>query len=203
MAINTYATLKTAVANWLSRSDLTDYIPDFVAFAEARVNREMRLRAMETALDSSIASGVIAVPADYLELKHAYINASPVQYLQRKEPEWMYQKYPTRSADGLPKYIAQEGGNFIFGPYPDAAYQVKGIYFAKFDAMSADADTNWLLTNQPQVYLFAALAESAPFIGDDERITLWEQKYQAEKQLVLDADRRERYSGSTLSMTAS
>lgn len=203
MAINTYATLKTAVASWLSRSDLTSYIPDFVAFAEARVNREMRLRAMETALDGSIASGVIAVPTDYLELKHAYINASPVQYLQRKEPEWMYQKYPARSADGLPKYIAQEGGNFIFGPYPDAAYQVKGIYFAKFDTMSADADTNWLLTNHPQVYLFAALAESAPFIGDDERITLWEQKYQAEKQLVLDADRRERYSGSTLSMTAS
>ena len=46
MAINTYATLQTAVANWLDRSDLTDRIPEFIALAEARMNRNLRLALM-------------------------------------------------------------------------------------------------------------------------------------------------------------
>ena len=46
MAINTYATLQTAVANWLDRSDLTDRIPEFIALAEARMHRTLRLAIM-------------------------------------------------------------------------------------------------------------------------------------------------------------
>jgi len=48
MAISTFAELKTAAANWLDRSDLTDRIPEFIALAEARFNRILRIRAMET-----------------------------------------------------------------------------------------------------------------------------------------------------------
>ena len=39
MAIGTYAELQTAVANWLDRDDLTDRIPEFIALAEAKMNR--------------------------------------------------------------------------------------------------------------------------------------------------------------------
>ena len=48
MAIGTYDELKTAVANWLDRDDLTDRIPEFISLAEARFNRVLRLRSMET-----------------------------------------------------------------------------------------------------------------------------------------------------------
>ena len=48
MAISTFAELKTAAANWLDRSDLTDRIPEFIALAEARFNRVLRIRDMET-----------------------------------------------------------------------------------------------------------------------------------------------------------
>ena len=33
MAISTYAELKTAIASWLDREDLTDIIPDFIALS--------------------------------------------------------------------------------------------------------------------------------------------------------------------------
>ena len=33
MAISTYAELKTSIASWLDRSDLTDVIPDFISFS--------------------------------------------------------------------------------------------------------------------------------------------------------------------------
>ena len=48
MSIGTFAELKTAAANWLDRSDLTDRIPEFIVLAEARFNRVLRIRDMET-----------------------------------------------------------------------------------------------------------------------------------------------------------
>ena len=57
MAINTYSTLQTAVANWLDRNDLTDRVPEFISLAEATFNRVLRLRAMETTVADATPSG--------------------------------------------------------------------------------------------------------------------------------------------------
>ena len=59
MAIGTYSELQTAVANWLDRDDLTDRIQEFIALAEARMNRILRLAIMlnvdETTLGGAAA----------------------------------------------------------------------------------------------------------------------------------------------------
>jgi hypothetical protein len=47
MAIGQFSELKTAIANWLERGDLTSRIPEFVQLAEDRIGRELRVRAME------------------------------------------------------------------------------------------------------------------------------------------------------------
>ena len=57
MAISTYSELQTAVANWLDRDDLTARIPEFIVLAEARYNRELRIRGMETIVDISTVAG--------------------------------------------------------------------------------------------------------------------------------------------------
>jgi hypothetical protein len=46
MAFTSYSDLKTTIANYLARSDLTTQIPDFIALAEARLSRELRTRKM-------------------------------------------------------------------------------------------------------------------------------------------------------------
>ena len=48
MALTTYSELKTAIANWLDRSDLDDRIPEFIQLAEARHRRDFKIRRMET-----------------------------------------------------------------------------------------------------------------------------------------------------------
>lgn len=203
MSISTYSELKNSIASWLHRTDLTSYIPDFIRLGEDRIYRELRIRAMETSLSTAIASGVIAVPSDYIEMKHVYISGSPVQYLQRKPPEWIYENYPTRSADGKPKYLAQEAGNFIFGPYPDSAYTVKGVYYKRLAALSDSNTTNWFTTNASGILLFAALLEASPFLKNDERVTLWDAKYEEEKTGIENEEKRERFSGSHLGMSVS
>ena len=47
MALSTYTELKTAIANWLNRSDLTDEISDdFIKLVESEYNAKLRVKAM-------------------------------------------------------------------------------------------------------------------------------------------------------------
>lgn len=201
--ITSYATLQTELAAILHRSDLTTQIPGFIQLGELRIYRELRVRQMEATFSTAIASGVIAIPTGYIELKNAYVNGSPMRSLEKKDVEWIYYNYPTRSADGTPRYIAREASNFIFGPYPDSAYTIKGTYYKKGTALSQDgsADQSWLITDVPDLTYFAALCEAAPWLKDDARIPIWEQKYALLKKAIQSQDSNEEFSGSPLQMT--
>lgn len=202
MTISTYDELVTAVGSWIKRSDLTASIPDFVRMGELRIYRDLRIRAMETALNSAIASGVVVVPSGYVAMKHAYIDGTPVQKLQRKDAEWVYQNYPVRSTSGQPKFFAREADNFIFGPYPDDGYTVKGIYYKRLASLGASNQTNWFTENAPDLLLWAALVEAEPFVMNDARTALWAGKYETTKERIQREDDAEDSSGSVLSMTA-
>ncbi|MFA7256048.1 MAG: hypothetical protein WC047_00535 [Kiritimatiellales bacterium] len=202
MSLNSYTTIKTAVGTWLNRSDLTGVIPDLITLGEARIYRDLRIAAMETDISEAITSGVVAVPSGYIEMKHFYVFGAPVQKLQRKTAEWIYTNYPTRSADSKPLFFAREGGNFIFGPYSDSTYTVKGSYYKRLDALSASNETNWFTANAPELVLFAALSEAEPYIGNDLRAILWKAKYDDAKNSVQRQDINEEFSGSILQVTA-
>ena len=197
--ITSYATLKTTIADWLKRDDLTDSIPGFIRFGELRIYREMRVRAMETALTGTIASGVLAVPSGYVEMKYMRVGT---QKVQRKDVEWMYEKYPTRTSGGQPKFVAREVDSFIFGPYPDSAYTVTGLYYKALPALSDSNTTNWLITDAPDLILFASLCEAAPYMMNDERIPVWGNKYVATKDRIQSQEDDEEFSGSPLAVTA-
>lgn len=204
-SISDYESLKSAVLSWTHRastSDVATLIPTFIQLGEARIYRDLRIRQMETAFSTAISSGVIATPTGYVELKWAYVDGTPATKLQRKDAEWIYWNYPTRAADGKPQYIAREGTNLIFGPYPDSAYTIKGVYYKKLDALSASNTSNWLITDAPDLILFAALCEAAPWMQDDTRVSLWEQKYQQIKERIERQDRQEEFSGGPLQVVS-
>jgi hypothetical protein len=206
MAIDTYANLKIATARWIGGSDSSDAtslgfsstIDDIVTIAEARIFREARTIDTEASINTAISAGVIGVPSDYIALKFAYVDGTPVRWLERRSAEWIYNKYGTRTAVGPPSFIAREAGNFIFGPYPDSGYTIKGVYWKKLAALSTGVHNLFLLN--PDLYLFGCLAESAILIGNDKRIPLWEQKYQSILAAVNGHARQEDVSGGSLSM---
>lgn len=194
MAITNYSTLKTAIADWLDRDDLTSQIDTFIDLCEAQIYRRLRIRAMETALSDTIASGVISVPSSYLELINAYVDGSSAEPLQLTTPNHIYQRYPTRSSQGKPLYIAREGSSFIFGPYPDSTYTIKGLYYASLTALSTSNETNWFTSNAPDLLLFGSLVAATPYIGDDERAVLWKAQYEEAIAEVTRQDRKERWA---------
>jgi hypothetical protein len=165
---------------------------------ESRIYRELRIKTMETALSGTISSGVMSLPTDYVELKSAYVDGTPIAKLQRQSIDYIYEKYPYRSSTGKPKFIGREGTNFIFGPYPDSGYTVKGIYYARLPSLSISNTTNWFTINAPDILLWASLCEAEPFLKNDERSVVWEAKYQSAKAAIEAEDDKEQYSGSPL-----
>lgn len=193
MAVTSYSTLKTAIADWLDRDDIDSVIEDFIDLMEARLYRDLRIRFMESSLSVTLSSGTATVPSDYLELRHAYIDGSPAQKLEVKSPDWIYGHYPQRSSDAKPGYIARDDDSFIFGPFPDSDYTLKGIYYAKPTALSTSNETNWLITHAPDLLLYGALVHSSAYIGQDERLVMWEAGYQEAFRRVTEQDDEERF----------
>lgn len=174
MSIETYSDLQTSVAGWLQRANLAAIIPDLIMLGEKRVLRTVRVRVMEEALNGTISNGVLTVPTDYLDLKFAYLDTTPAYPLKRVSGSQVYQQFPYRASVGKPQVIGRQGTDFIFGPYPDSDYTIKGIYYKK--PVSIQTEANELFLQNPDLYLFAALCEAAPYIKDDARIQLWESK---------------------------
>lgn len=171
--ITNLATLKTAIDDYLARSDLTSFTPNFIQNAEVKLYRSLNLRNEETALSVSISSGTAAVPSNFKALKFAYFDVSPIKLLQWVPIEQLYRAYPVRTTSSTPELISREGANFIFGGASSDG-TLKGIYYAK-QAFLRITDPSWYVTNAPDVLLYASLLEATPFIHGDDRIPVWQE----------------------------
>ena len=73
---------------------------------------------------------------------------------------------------GQPRYFTVFGDEIELAPTPDAAYTIEMVYRRTIPPLAAN-DPNWLLTLAPDLYLYGALLESAPYIKEDGRIQTW------------------------------
>jgi len=199
MALDTYANLKTAIADWLDRSDLTDRIPDFIALAEARLNRELRIRPMEVRSTLTLTAGqrYFALPGGYLQMRNIQLNTNPVTPLEYITPEMLDRLYGSNTT-GKPKAYSLIGDEIQLAPIPDSAYTLEVAYYEKFTPLSTDVTTNWLTENAPDVLLYGALIEAEPFVKNDERMPLWLNAYKEAIDKIQKADDRDRHSGSQM-----
>ena len=213
MAISTYSELQTAVANWLDRDDLTDRITEFIAIAEARMNRTLRLAIMlnvdQTTLGGAAAlvSGTrdYALPSGYLQMLDFHLRTDPITTLSYITPENMNRMW-AGSQSGRPEaytiFSDNSSGTPIkkvkLGPSPDSAYNYSMMFYKKIDALSITNTTEQMLTNNPDAYLYGALREAEPFLMNDARIQVWEAGYQQVIADLQEQDNKDRHSGSTM-----
>jgi hypothetical protein len=175
MAISTYTELKTAVANWLGRSDLTDRIPEFITLAEAAIARLLRKQVTRAAL--TLNSDAVSLPAGATELRSVRLNTDTRKYpLYLTTPEGLASV--RRVGSGVPNYAAVLDGVLLLDIDPDADYTAEISYFDTLTALSTGSPTNSTLTGSPDIYLFGALKEAEPYLEHDERVALWEAKFQ-------------------------
>ena len=200
MAIGTFAELKTAAANWLDMSDLTDRIPEFIALAEARFNRILRIRDMETvstAISTTAGTMEYSLPTGFVQMKEFHLTTDPITPLAYITPEMM-SRLQAGSTKAKPKVFTIIADNVRLGPNPDAVYTTSMLYYKTFTALSGSNTTSEMLTNNPDVYLYGTLLEAEPFIMNDARVQLWATAFRQAVEDIQNQDNKDRHSGSEL-----
>jgi hypothetical protein len=202
MSISTYSELKTAIADHLHRTDLTSYIPDFIKFAESVISNDprptspdvlpgIRTRDQDDRVTTTLSTEYIDTPTNMLGLRKIKLVGTPDTKLDYLSPEEMTRKYPS-STTGTPKYYTIHGDEFQFRPIPDTSYTLEITYFAKYAAFSASTDTNWLLTNHPLIYVYAAMIAASAYTEDDP--TKWAALYKTLASGLNGTEEKGRYA---------
>ena len=207
--ISTYDELKTAIAAWLARSDLTSNLDDFIDLCESRISyggtapfesEPLRILGTEQANeDITISSQTTALPTGFLEARSLYLDTSIKTDLDYLAPDrfWLSDIAASNNAS-TPSIYTIQGNNLIVAPAPDETYTGKISYFKKLDPLDGTNTTNWVITNYPNIYLYGSLFEGTLYIKDYEEADRWFALYKSAIDGVNDQDRTTRHSGSNL-----
>lgn len=178
MSITTYDELKSSIADFLNRDDLTSVIPTFISLAEADMNRQVRHWRMEDRAVATIDSQYTSLPTDFIEAVRVMLTSPSTRRLELITNSELMDKRATSETAGTPAYYAIVDGSFEVYPIPDQDYSMEILYFGRITALSASITTNWMLDYNPDAYLYGSLAAAAPYLGEDQRTQIWASLYQ-------------------------
>lgn len=177
-----YTSLQAAVVEYLARDQDTTLIariPSFIQLAEAKFNRQLFVRQMEqrsiAVVDmTSSEPEFIALPSDFQSMRRVRISSvTGKPCLEFKSGAQMdAYRFATTDVAAQPRYFTVFGNELELVPTPDTAYTIEMVYRQNVPPL-ASSGTNWLLTIAPDLYLYGALLESAPYIKEDARIQTW------------------------------
>ena len=202
MALATYTNLKTSIANWLNRTDLTTEIAeDFIVLAEKDFNSKLRIgRMIESNASFTIDSEIETLPTDFLQVRDFYILEGGTKHsLQYITPAQMDQ-IKGSSTTGMPRTFTILGDNFRFAPIPSSSYTGVINYYKSFSPLSSSVATNYILTSHPSIYLYGALYHAANFLGGIEprQVQQWQQQYVTSLERLERNDREDQYGNAPL-----
>ena len=201
MSFATYSDLKTSIANYLARSDLTSQISDFVTFAENRLRRELRIRQMLKSVTTATVSGdsTVELPSDFLQVRDFVVLTNPITPLSYSSPSALSND-PRASEVGVPKSYSILANDFLMSPVPDGVYTARLLYYAAPAYLSSSNTTNVFLTTAPDALLYASLIEAEPYLMNDARINTWGTMYDRAISSLTKSDEEGQYSGVPLAM---
>lgn len=186
MDLTTYTGLKAAVASFLSRADLTDAIPGFITLAETQVRRRFGKMAAEgksvprrlyQRADGTFDASeeFVAVPTRFVGPRTLILDATPIIELDYLTPETFTRTKKERvyASGDNPEFYTVIGGEFQILPIPATSFTAEINFLQMPAALSATVASNWLLEDHPDIYLYGALLQSAPFLDHDSRLGTW------------------------------
>lgn len=192
--LDTYANLKTSIANFAHRGDLTSIIPDLITLAENRINGDLDARFQDTvtSLVTVASTQTVATPTGMMNIRAITVTSTtPTQTLLYQTPE-SFQIAHQYAQTGTPFNYTVIGSSIYLAPIPDAVYTLTTSYKAKIVALSDTVTTSSLLTNYPKVYLCAAMCEVAAYCQNKTMAQHWEPQY---KDAIDSVNNQDWYSG--------
>lgn len=166
-----YATLKTNIAAWLHRDDLTSYLDTFIDLFEARMNRNLRTSDMEQRAYTAVDAEYVELPSGFLELRNVQDNTvSPPVMLTYAPPAKIDQM---RYSGGTPIFYTIVGNELQFAPSASGR-TIEIDYYKEITPLGAGTETpqvtdttNWVSNKHPDYYLYGCILEALKFTQDE------------------------------------
>ena len=206
MAITNLGELKSSVADWLNREDLTTQIPDFIRLGENRINADFRSRvianedAVELTLPSESQQNPISTNLEY-EVQTLVVDGDVIPHVTYD----MYKRQKKQSTlyNGCWTYL--EGSIYYskFAEPNEAApaaggdsvlVEWLGQSLSSLD-FTDDTATTLLFLENPELYLYASLVEASTFLRDAEGLQLYQVRYDELMNKVIKAAKRRKFAG--------
>jgi hypothetical protein len=188
MSLSTYADLKSAIATWVNRSDLTSVIPDFVVLTESDLRNDVRVQAMEQFASGTLTGETLAHPSRFIFARRLVVGGVPFNYVS-------VERYQDLSYARAEDRVFTSIGQNLYILNGQAGDDYSLIYTQAFAALSADGDTNWLLTYAPDVYLFGACKHAATYLASQTDEVRFTSLYNAAVARVSRQEQRAAYGG--------
>ena len=160
MALSNYTELQAAVAGYINRSDAGAAFVDFIALAEADMNRRLRCPENETSNTAfAITSRYTALPTAFAEMRRVVLTATPREELMPLSPSLSGGFFES----GRPIYYAITGNQLEVVPF--GSYELELFYWRDVPALVSNS-TNDVLTKYPDLYLFGSCAQAGIWLDD-------------------------------------
>lgn len=195
--ITSYTNLQTEVISELDRSDLVAHVPRFIQGAEGVLRRDLRVKKLRITSPFAVAAATASVPTGFKFLDSlSYpagasvsgdLDVGTIGDLSNTRKEW--------GDSGAPRKMAVVDGSFYFAPVPDQSYAMILTWWEGVQALGGALLQNWLLQEHPDIYFYATLLESAPYLREDTRIPVWESILKARLEELDFYTQAQAYSG--------
>ncbi len=203
----TYSSLITTIQAYLqvnnNNSPAIANIPTFVALAQARIPREMKLLGFRSEVTGNFDggtqnSGLMSKPSDWRKTIAFYVaTGSDVNVhtpILQRDYSYIRTVYSDPSLRGTPRFYGDaDYQHWLVQPSPSSSMAYKICYYSTLTQLDNTAQTNWLTVNAPDLLLYASLLEAVPFLKVDERIPVWQGLYQNAKTALQAQDIGEKY----------
>lgn len=195
--------MKTEIADILNRTDLSSAIENFIQRAEASLQRDERAKLLVDLTPLSVGTEVISMPDDFGEL-YSVAHDGPNFFGPLVQTDLggltKYKALLTGNTTGIPAAVAvREDGagavSLVFSPEPNDTFALQAQYWAELTPINVGNPTNRWLDNHPDIYIYAALVESAPYLKDDQRIQVWESQLEKRLERMGRQTQRRAFSG--------
>ena len=180
MALDSYTNLKAHLVRLSGRNDLSDLIPDFILEAEAAIyantNETLMLSSMETraTAPTTDTTRFISKPDGFLSMRRmsVILDNGYQPDIKFRTPDQLIIIDETRR----PLYFAVTS-QIEFDVIPDEVYTLEMQYFKRPDALSEANESNIVLAQFPQIYVFGAMWTINQMAAEEEKAEYYYGKF--------------------------
>lgn len=171
----TYDEIKTKVAEYLNRTDLTSQMDMFIDLTESDINKVIKHQDLIKRANATAETQYTQLPSDWSRVINVELNTSDHTTLLQQSTESLDLKRTSiDNVSGRPEYFAITDNAIELCPTPDTNYELQLTYYANIPELSSTNTTNVVSDKFPDVYIYGCCKHASVFLMEDERVRMFQ-----------------------------